>query len=212
MENFKFVDLNTFERIDYYNYFKSMGTTIEFTVKIDITKLLTFCKENNLSFQAMMLFKLYKSINSVENFKYDILENKLIKWEKIVPTFSSINKKTNLFSTLYAHMSENYKEYDRHYKETTKQFQNSTTILPQGALPKNIFNVSCIPALHFEHFSSNSKSMENQIIKMITYGKYEKANNCFTLPLTIQISHAIADGYHVSCFFEHLKDELSLIK
>lgn len=46
---------------------------------------------------------------------------------------------------------------------------------------------------------------------MITFGKYEKIDGCFVLPLTIQISHAIADGYHVALFFEKLQEELNLM-
>ena len=84
----------------------------------------------------------------------------------------------------------------------------SSTIVPQGELPTNVFNVSCIPWLHFEYFSSNSKSMENNIVKMITIGKYENINDSYILPMTLQVSHAIVDGYHVSLFFKKLQEEL----
>lgn len=47
---------------------------------------------------------------------------------------------------------------------------------------------------------------------MITLGKYEQqTNGNFVLPLTVQISHAIADGYHVALFFNQLQEELKLI-
>ncbi|MCI9532082.1 MAG: hypothetical protein HFH38_10120 [Lachnospiraceae bacterium] len=35
-------------------------------------------------------------------------------------------------------------------------------------------------------------------------------NNCYILPLTIQVSHAIVDGYHVALFFERLQEELNV--
>ncbi len=37
------------------------------------------------------------------------------------------------------------------------------TIVPQMDLPLNVFNISCIPWMHFEHFSSNSRTQENKI-------------------------------------------------
>ena len=76
-------------------------------------------------------------------------------------------------------------------------------------LPRNIFNISCIPWMHFEHFSSNSKTQESQITKMITFGKYEEIGSKLMMPMTIQVSHAIADGYHVSMFFKNLQDEMN---
>ncbi len=210
MEKYELIDMQKLDRADYFYYFMSEGTTIEFTVKIDATKVLKMCKREGLNFHAVMLYRFYKGINTIENFKYDILNDKLIKWNKIVPTFSSMNKNSKLFYTLYADMQEKCDDYNARYKEIVEKYAESTTIVPQGSLPENIFNVSCIPWLHFEHFSSNSKTMENKIVKMITFGKYEQVNDCYILPLTIQVSHAIADGYHVALFFERLQEELNI--
>ncbi len=210
MEKYELIDMLKFDRADYFSYFMSVGTTIEFTAKVDVTKMLDRCKKDKLNFQAVMLYQLYKVVNTLENFKLDVLEDKLIKWDKIVPTFSSMNKNSKLFFTLYADMLENCVDYNKQYQKTVENYADSTTIVPQGNLPENVFNVSCIPWLHFEHFSSNSKAIENKVIKMITFGKYEQIDGCFILPLTIQISHAIADGYHVALFFEKLQEELNL--
>lgn len=210
MEKYELIDMLKFDRADYFSYFMSVGTTIEFTAKVDITKMLERCKKDKLNFQAVMLYQLYKVVNTIENFKLDVLEDKLIKWDKIVPTFSSMNKNSKLFFTLYADTQENCVDYNKQYQKTVENYADSTTIVPQGNLPENVFNVSCIPWLHFEHFSSNSKAIENKVIKMITFGKYEQIDGCFILPLTTQISHAIADGYHVALFFEKLQEELNL--
>lgn len=212
MEKYELIDMQKFDRADYFNYFMSMGTTIEFTAKVDVTKVIEKCKHDTLNFQAVILYHLYKVVNTIDNFKFDVLEDTLIKWDKIVPTFSSMNKKSNLFFTLYADMQENCVDYNEQYQKTVENYADSTTIVPQGNLPGNVFNVSCIPWLHFEHFSSNSKTIENKVIKMITLGKYEQqTDGHFVLPLTVQISHAIADGYHVALFFNQLQEELKSI-
>ena len=76
-------------------------------------------------------------------------------------------------------------------------------------LPLNVFNISCIPWMHFKHFSSNSKTQENQITKMITSGQYAEINSKLMMPITIQISYIIAYGYHVSMFFKDLQEEIN---
>lgn len=211
MEKFKVVDINNFDRADYFRYFMSMGTTIELTTKIDVTDAVKNCKRDILHFQAYLLFKLYQTINTIDNFKYDMLDGKLIIWEKIVPTFSSFNPTSKLFFTLYADMKEDFSDFNIEYIKTVEKYKKTTTILPQGALPANVFHVSCLPWLHFDHFSSNSKVMVNQIVKMFTFGKYAKIDEKFMLPFTIQVSHAIVDGYHVSLLFETLQSELHCI-
>lgn len=162
-------------------------------------------------FQSYILFKLFKMMNLIENFRLDIVDGKLVEWDRIVPTFLSFNQNTKLFFTLYADIKENYPDYDLQYKQTVQKYANAQTIVPQGTLPPNVFNVSCIPWLHFEHFSSNSKMQETQIVKMITLGKYESIKEKVICPLTIQVAHAIADGYHVALFFEKLQEELNVV-
>lgn len=210
MENYRVIEMETFDRADYFQYFMSVGTTIEFTAKIDVTTAIQICKRDSINFQSYLLFKLCNVMNAIKNFRYDIFDGTPIEWTKIVPTFSALNQNTKLFSTLYSEMKENYIDYDKHYKETVKKYADAHTIVPQGNLPPNVFNVSCIPWLHFDHFSSNSNMSNYQIVKMITLGKYIKTEESYLCPLTIQISHAIADGYHVALFFEKLQEELNL--
>ena len=69
MELYKKIDMINFDRAEYFQYFMSVGTTIEFTVKVDITKTLEKSREENTHLQSRLLFQLYKILNSIENFK-----------------------------------------------------------------------------------------------------------------------------------------------
>lgn len=209
MKSCKIIDMKEFDRADYFRYFTSVGTTIEFTMKIDVTTAVKKCNQESISFHGYTVFKIYKAINSIQNFRYDILDGNVVEWEKVIPTFSSFNKKSKLFFTLCEEPMESYLEFDKQYKAVTEKYANSNTIVPQMELPLNVFNISCIPWMHFEHFSSNSKTQENKITKMITFGKYEEIDSKLVMPITIQISHAIADGYHVSIFLKNLQDEMN---
>ncbi len=188
----------------------SVGTLIEFTVKIDVSKAVLKCKTENISFHAYMIYSIYKAFNTVENFKFDYINNQFIQWENVIPTFSGFNIDNKLFCTLYAAMSDNFGEFKKRYKMVVNSFCNTNSIIPQNDLPPNIFNISCVPWLHYEHFSSNTQTPSNKIVKMIAFGKYKNDNGRYIMPLTLQISHAIADGYHVSLFYENLQALLDL--
>lgn len=38
--------MEKFDRADYFHYFMSVGTTIEFTAKVDVTKVIEKCKND----------------------------------------------------------------------------------------------------------------------------------------------------------------------
>lgn len=47
---------------------------------------------------------------------------------------------------------------------------------------------------------------------MITLGKYAELNGKIFIPLTIQVSHAIVDGYHISLSYNKLQEKLNSVK
>lgn len=209
MEAYRAIDMERFERIDYFRYFMGTGTVIDLTAKVDVTAAVEACREQSVGFQPLMLFKLAKAMNAIENFRYDMVDGAPVVWDKVVPTFSSFNQETKLFFTLYADMADDLREYDANYRRAVKEHAHARTIVPQGSVPSNAFNVSCIPWLHFDHFSSTFTPAENQIVKMVTLGKYEASGGRLLCPMTVQVSHAIADGYHVALLFEKLQEELA---
>lgn len=71
MEEYELIDMQRFDRADHFSYFMSVGTKIEFTAKVDVSKVIQRCKNDGLNFQAVMLYRLYKAINTIDNFKYD---------------------------------------------------------------------------------------------------------------------------------------------
>ena len=62
MEKYELIDMQKFDRADYFSYFMSVGTTIEFTAKVDVTKVIEKCKHDKLNFQAVMLYQLYNCL------------------------------------------------------------------------------------------------------------------------------------------------------
>ena len=70
---------------------------MELYKKIDITKTLEKSREENTHLQSRLLFQLYKILNSIENFKYDILDGNLIIWEKIYKINNLVLEIENLY-------------------------------------------------------------------------------------------------------------------
>ena len=64
MELYKKIDMINFDRAEYFQYFMSVGTTIEFTVKVDITKTLEKSREENTHLQSLirtlLLYELFR--------------------------------------------------------------------------------------------------------------------------------------------------------
>lgn len=87
--------------------------------------------------------------------RYAHIDKQLVEWQELVPTFTNFNQETELFYSLWLEGLTDYKSVDRDYKKLIKDYANTTDIAPMGDVLPNVVNISLIPWMHFDHFSSH---------------------------------------------------------
>ena len=70
-------------------------------------------------------------------------------------------------------------------------------------IPPNHFDISCLPWLSYDSFHINVNP-GTYLAPIITWGKYLEKEGEIQLPLSFQIHHSAADGFHVSQFYQDL--------
>lgn len=69
-------------------------------------------------------------------------------------------------------------------------------------MPKNIFSVSSIPWTTFTGFNLNVYTDGSYLRPIFTFGKCFEQDGKTLLPLSVQVHHAVCDGFHVSRFID----------
>lgn len=98
-----------------------------------------------------------------------------------------------------------YDEFLITYEADVAKFSSSTQYEPKPDRPSNSFNISMIPWLTFTSFNINVFSDGKYLLPIFTLGKYFEDNEKRLIPLSIQVPHAVCDGYHVGKFVETLQ-------
>ena len=68
--------------------------------------------------------------------------------------------------------------------------------------------LSCLPWMNFTALS-NPNAGPNDCIPRISWGKVDGKRSNWTMPVSVQVHHALVDGIHVGKFYEALDDCLS---
>ena len=68
----------------------------------------------------------------------------------------------------------------------------------QGNFPPNVHNFSSIPWLHYTEINLNLYTDGDFLPPIITVGQAAEQNGRLMLPVTLQIHHSVADGWHAS--------------
>lgn len=205
---FNIINLETWARKSHFEFhMQGNGCTFNITKNIDITNLIAFSKINNYKFYPVFIYIVSKAINEIEELKIRIDETgKIGYFDYISPAYPVFHDDDKTFSGIYTEYNENLVEFYRNVITDIDKYKNIKGICAKPS-PENYFNISCIPWLDYTGFALQICC--NYLVPIVTWGKYINYLGKTELPLTLQVHHAIADGYHASMFI-NLVQKLAL--
>ena len=74
---YKYIDMETYKRKNHFEYFNSLGIT----VNVDITEFLDKVHSNKVPFFLTFCYCVYRAGNGVTEFRQRIKDNKIIEFE-----------------------------------------------------------------------------------------------------------------------------------
>ena len=102
-----------------------------------------------------------------------------------------------------------YLNGDQIYQKDIDAFGERMGMSAKPNPPENTFPVSMIPWTSFEGFNLNLKKGYDYLLPIFTFGKYYEEGGKYYIPLSIQVHHAVCDGFHVCRFLDELQDLLN---
>lgn len=207
---FNKIDLETWPRAEYYKHFLNQQTSYSLTSDINIDQALNFVKTNNYKFYPLFIYAVLKVVNSNPLYRMDInADGELGYWDKSVPFYSIFDSQKELFSNIDTADTYTFAEFHRDYLADVEKYQGTGKLFPKQPIPENVVNISMIPWVHTTGFNLNIENNPNYLLPIVTGGKFEKTAAGIKLPVSIQIHHAVCDGYQASQFLLKLEDILS---
>ncbi len=204
--NYSIIDLNTWERSSLFKfYIDNMRIVMSLTVDMDVAPLLAYARKNKLSFYSSMIWVVSKVINSHDEFKYGWNSNgDLIRWDYISPSYTMFNQEDESFTKFVTEYTDSLLDFCKRVADDQRRYKNERGIIKNQL--QNFFDVSCLPWVKYKHFDVHVFDEGKFLAPVVTWGKYEQENdNKVLMPLTMNIHHAVADGFHLSRFFNEVQ-------
>ena len=203
---YEIINLDTWNRGNLFKfYIEKMRMVMSLTVDMDITPLLQFSKKSRLKFYPVMLWCVSKIVNAHDEFKYSWdMDGNLIKWDFISPSYADFHKEDGNFTKLVTEFSDDLNEFHDRFLKDREKYKDVRAIAENQ--PPNFFDVSCLPWVRYKHFDVHVFDEGKFLAPVITWGKYEAENGKLVMPLTMNIHHAVVDGFHLSRFFNEIQE------
>lgn len=207
----KIIDLEAWNRKAQYDFFKDYEDPFfNLTSNLDVTNLYSYCKKHELSFSLACLFVAIKSINDISEFKLRIKNGDVVQFNS-VPIGSTVLNDDKTFSFCVFPFTPSIFEFDKNGKEIIEKHKKGITFNPQEEEVQMV-HCSTIPWVSFTAMKHARKGDEaGKGIPKIVFGGLFDENNSKKIPFSVEVHHALMDGYHVSLLLnkmQYLIDEL----
>ncbi len=210
----RFIDLDTWKRKDHFLFFQRMDyPQYNICMNIDVTRFLKFTKEKELSFYYSMIFAATTAVNRVEELRYRIRDGKVVFHEIVHPSFTDMSKdeKDDLFKFVTVDLEGDISEFVEKAKQASET-QRDYFGMEKVAGRDDLIYITCIPWISFTHLSHTISLNKNDAVPRISWGKYFREGDKVLLPFSVQVNHALVDGFHVGKYIDVLQELLDGIE
>ncbi len=200
----------TWNRKGQFDFFKDYEDPFfSISLNIDVTKLYSFCKENNLAFTLSLYYYATEAANSITEFRLRLKDGVVYDSENMIMGSTVLNT-DNTFFFCYFPSNDSVEGYNKVGKEL---IENQTTNSVNFEAKENelaVIHGSMLPWFSYTNIKhARNGDEKGKGIPKFVFGKYFDQNAKKLMPFTIDVHHGLMDGYHVAQFLDIFQNRIN---
>lgn len=200
------IDIQKWDRKEIYEHFTRVKSP-HYAIggNVDITPLIDFAHEKNLSTYLTLIYYMTKVVNGIDNFRYRIVDGKVVKFDKIHSNFTHKRPESDQFRYHTCPFEGSVEDFVR---KTSAAISEQQTLFGGMEAVPNVIYFSCLPWIDATCITNPGMNNDDDAIPRINWGKFVKADGRVKLNVTVTVNHRFIDGFHVGKFFIGLQEEI----
>ena len=203
----KTINIDTWNRKQHFEHFNAFDDPYwAVVIPFDVTEAYTRSKRENMSFFTIYLHACMKAINETENFKYRIIDDKIVIYD-VIHVSATMLRENKTFACSFIDYNDNIKMFAENVMKEKHRIENSDDLFPLNEGIDCIY-CSAMPWLNFtghkEAFSGRKMS-----VPMLAFSKVELIGDKRMMNVAVTVNHALVDGYHVGLFSDRFQQYLN---
>lgn len=199
-------DVENWNRNVQYKFFKTYEDPFfNITANLEVTNLYKYCKQHHLSFSLACLYVSLKCVNEITEFKLRFKNDKVYLFDTVNIGSTVLNDDLT-FSFCDFEFQPTILDFDVNGKKVLENHKNEiVSNSPEDEL--GIIHCSTIPWVSFTGFKHARRGDEGlQGIPKLVFGKLFDENEIKKIPFSVEVHHALMDGYHVGLLYEKIQE------
>lgn len=176
------------------------------TAPVDVTELRNRTKLEGYSIFNAVLFAIMKTANNIPEFRTRFHENSIFEYDRVDPSFT-VPIANDHFAFCEVTYDNDWKVFNDSCQQAKTAGELQTELTDNTSTEDHWIYLSCTPWLNFTA-SQHPVASAADCIPRIAWGEITKTGNAFTMPVNIQVHHALIDGVHAAKFYQQLGGNL----
>jgi chloramphenicol O-acetyltransferase type A len=144
------------------------------TTRVDCTKAYAKAKELGVSFFTYYLYRTLVAVNSVENFRYRIVDGEIYLFDRIDAS-ATILREDKTFGFSLMEYDQNLNVFAEITRKEIERIQNTTGLITRD-FDVNLIHFSAVPWIDFTSYSHSRSFTFPDSCPKISYGKMVEEN------------------------------------
>lgn len=201
------IDLQTWERSALFHLFSEFDEPFHgVCLRIDCTESFRFAKQSRVSVFLTLVHRALIAAHQVENFTTRIVDNAVWRYPTIHGGSAVGRPNGTIGFGHYPYQPELF-PFVREASAELERVKSRTDLVRHAG--EDLIRFSVLPWFDFTSISHARSFSRRNSAPMITFGKITEAGDRCTMPVSIHVHHALADGLHVAQFVEQFERYLA---
>ncbi len=208
---YKVVDKQTYYRRDVFRRFsEDCKCSLSMTARIDVTDIVARSRATGTKFYLNFLYLLSKVLNSREDYRMDYFykTDQLVAYDVIHPTHYAFHEDTETCTPVYSTYYADYDTFYQHALEDIEWAKRNPVYIREATKEPNRFDASYIPWISYDALHLELPDGYLYFAPIVNWGAYREEGSRLTMPVSVRMNHAVADGYLVAKVFQLLEEEM----
>jgi chloramphenicol O-acetyltransferase type A len=200
------IDLTTWKRRDHYRLFRRYAQPcFSVTVDVDVTRVWKLCRKPGApTFFLTSLFLLLRAVNGVEAFRLRLRPRGVWRHNR-VGVGATIRRADDTFAFARLDLADDLARFIALGAAALETGMHARR-LEAPRPPDDVVYHSVLPWFRFTGYTNALPGTDS--IPRIVFGRAVPEGGRMTMPVAVEVHHALVDGLDVAKFFDRFKQEL----
>jgi len=204
------LDIENWPRKEHFMFFKQFEEPFfGLTVEIDCTKAYKGAKELGVSFFVYYLHKTIVAVNTIEPFRYRIVEDAIYIYDTI-DVSATIMREDQTFGFSLIEYSPDFDVFSKNAFQEIERIKNTPGLFTREFPLDNLIHFSSVPWINFTSLSHARSYTFPDSCPKISFGKMMIADDGKrTMSMSVHAHHGLMDGFQVGQFIDCFQESMN---